>query len=239
MATLTASALLQVWEQGQRATHPERALLLLDATGMGTSPGNLPVGRRDGLLLALRERLFGRAMVSVAPCPHCGEQLELPLDTRQFQVPVDSREEFLLEQEGYRIRFRVPVGADLVACAAEPNVMAAHRRLLGNCILGTSQLDHPIGLEDLPERLINALAATLSAADPGADLQVEAFCPACNHHWQSTFDIVSFLWTEVQDWAFRILREVHALASVYGWSERDILDLSPWRRHLYLQMVGQ
>src|ERR1035437_835396 len=110
MATLTASALLQVWEQGQRATHPERALLLLDATGVGTSPGNLPVGRRDGLLLALRERLFGRAMVSVSPCPNCGEKLELPLDTRQFQVSVESREDFLLEQDGYRIRFRVPVG---------------------------------------------------------------------------------------------------------------------------------
>jgi hypothetical protein len=42
----------------------------------------------------------------------------------------------------------------------------------------------------------------------------------------------------VEDWASRLLLEVHALASVYGWSERDVLNLSPRRRRLYLDMVG-
>jgi hypothetical protein len=32
--------------------------------------------------------------------------------------------------------------------------------------------------------------------------------------------------------------DVHALASAYGWSEREILALSDTRRRLYLEMVS-
>jgi hypothetical protein len=52
------------------------------------------------------------------------------------------------------------------------------------------------------------------------------------------FDIASYFWDEINAWANRILREVHILASRYGWSERDILALSPWRRQFYLDMVN-
>jgi hypothetical protein len=239
MAPLGATDLLRVWERGQGAPHPERALLLLDAAGVDASPERLPVGRRDGHLLALRERLFGRAMVCVTPCPKCGEQLEFPLDTRQFGKPAEPPEDLQLEQGGFRVRFRVPAAADLVACAAEPGVVAAEQRLLRNCVLDARLHEHLIAAEDLPDGLLEALTSAMTEADPGADLRVQATCPLCDHHWESTFDIVSFLWTELQDWALRVLREVHQLALAYGWSERDILELSPRRRRLYLQMVGR
>jgi hypothetical protein len=35
-----------------------------------------------------------------------------------------------------------------------------------------------------------------------------------------------------------LLREIEALARAYGWSEREILDLSPQRRHTYLELVS-
>jgi hypothetical protein len=239
MSTLGASALLQVWERGQSLRAPERALLLLDAAAPATASGELPVGQRDGQLLALRERLFGRGMVSVLACPNCGEKLELPLDTRQFMLPGPPPGELLLEREGFRVRFRVPIGADLVACGAESGVAAAERQLLRRCLLEASLHECPLEADELPERLVEGLTQAMAEADPGADLQVQASCPCCEHHWESTFDIVSFLWTELQDWAIRVLREVHVLASAYGWAERDILELSPWRRRLYLQMVGR
>ncbi|HJV48386.1 MAG TPA: hypothetical protein VJ549_03830 [Geothrix sp.] len=237
MPALTASDLLLAWEQGQGVTHPERALLLLDAAGLGPS-GTLPVGQRDSLLLALRERLFGRAMICVVPCPHCAEKLEFPLDTRQFGSTPDAPDDLRLERGGYRLRFRLPLGCDLVACAAEPDLESAERRLLQACILEARLHQDPIPPEQLPEALLQGLASTMAEADPCADLQVQADCPLCGHRWQSTFDIVSFLWTELQDWAIRILQEVHALATAYGWPEREILELSPWRRRLYLQLVG-
>jgi hypothetical protein len=33
------------------------------------------------------------------------------------------------------------------------------------------------------------------------------------------------------------VREVHLLASAYGWRESDILAMTPWRRQLYLELV--
>ena len=63
-------------------------------------------------------------------------------------------------------------------------------------------------------------------------------CPACGHDASITFDVVSYLWNEIDEWAKRVLVEVHVLAAAYGWSERDVLALSPRRRRLYLEMQG-
>mgnify|MGYP003381458898 FL=1 len=63
-------------------------------------------------------------------------------------------------------------------------------------------------------------------------------CPSCDHRWSALFDIVSFFWREIDDWARRTLREVHSLGRAYGWSEADILTLSAWRRRAYLEMIA-
>ena len=63
-------------------------------------------------------------------------------------------------------------------------------------------------------------------------------CASCAHAWRASFDIVAFFWSEIDAWAERVLRDVHRLAAAYGWSEREILGLSAWRRHRYLEMVG-
>jgi len=42
---------------------------------------------------------------------------------------------------------------------------------------------------------------------------------------------------EARDWAQRILADVNVLARAYGWSEREILSLSPTRRRHYLELV--
>jgi hypothetical protein len=78
----------------------------------------------------------------------------------------------------------------------------------------------------------------MAEADPQADVQLALSCPDCGHSWLAAFDIVSYFWSEVNSWAQRLLGEVHTLASFYGWSERDILAMSPVRRHIYLDMIG-
>ena len=52
------------------------------------------------------------------------------------------------------------------------------------------------------------------------------------------FDVVSFLWAELEAWAVRTLQEVHTIAGFYGWSEEAILNLSSVRRQAYLRMLG-
>ena len=74
--------------------------------------------------------------------------------------------------------------------------------------------------------------------DPGADVRIELNCPVCHHNWTACFDVTTYLWGEIEDWAGRLLADVNALAQAYGWSERDILALSPVRRQLYVEMVN-
>jgi hypothetical protein len=78
----------------------------------------------------------------------------------------------------------------------------------------------------------------MAEADPLADIQIAISCPACAQGWRAAFDILTFLWSEIEAWAWRMLSDVHTLASAYGWCERDILALSPTRRQFYLEMVG-
>jgi hypothetical protein len=77
----------------------------------------------------------------------------------------------------------------------------------------------------------------MAAADPLAEILLSFDCPNCGACFQESLDLASFLWAEVEDRARRMLREVHALASAYGWSEAQILSLGPARREIYLEMV--
>ena len=45
-------------------------------------------------------------------------------------------------------------------------------------------------------------------------------------------------WAELDAWARRLLLDVHTLARAYGWSERDILQLTETRRQFYLNLIG-
>jgi hypothetical protein len=86
--------------------------------------------------------------------------------------------------------------------------------------------------------VVGAVVDRMARSDPQADVRLESACPACAHRWSSPFDIFCYLWSEIEDWAERLIREVHALALAYGWSERDIIAMSPRRRRLYLDMMG-
>jgi hypothetical protein len=95
---------------------------------------------------------------------------------------------------------------------------------------------------DLPDQVMEALetaiATTANAVDPLAEIEVKLDCPQCAFSWQSPFDIVSFLWSELDAWAKQMLREIHILASNYGWSEAEIIALSPQRRQHYRGLIG-
>jgi hypothetical protein len=77
----------------------------------------------------------------------------------------------------------------------------------------------------------------MEALDPLAEIRISLTCPQCNHKWDAWFDIAGYFWAEIQDWAEKTLAAVHQLARAYGWSEGEILELSPVRRQLYLGMI--
>ena len=84
---------------------------------------------------------------------------------------------------------------------------------------------------------IDEIGDLLAAADPVAEIRIALRCPACGNEQDEVLDIATFLWAEVAALAKRLLREVHALASAYGWTEAEALSLSAARRSLYMEMV--
>ena len=114
---------------------------------------------------------------------------------------------------------------------------ATRRALADRCILEATWGGVEATADDLPDDLLAALAAEMSARDPQAEVLLDLTCPACGARWQTVFDIAAYFWAELTAEAKRLLREVDALARAYGWCEADILALSPRRRQAYLELV--
>lgn len=241
MRPLTAPDLLSAWEAGFPHGGPGRALALLCAAWPEQPPeelARLPVGVRDGLLLSLRERTFGSQLVGLVPCPACAERVELVLEVGDIRLSPDSPppEVLALEHEGYAVRFRLPDSRDLASLAG---VKDGRQRLLERCVLEASLAGERVGVAQLPEEVVRSIADAMEKADPQARVELATTCPGCGHEWLATFDVGEFFWREVEAWAQRTLREVHTLASLYGWSEERILAMSPWKRQRYLEMAGE
>jgi hypothetical protein len=236
---LAASDLLQAWELGLNAGPIGRALVLLRAGCPEADPkelAELSVGQRDALLLELRAVTFGTALVGLAACSGCGEQIETTLDARDLP-DVEMASEVEIEASGYRLRLRPANSLDLSA-AADVGLERARMLVLERCVVSARWGDADVAARDLPTEVLEAIEQGLADADPLSDIQLATVCPACGAERSVTFDIVSFLWREVEAWARRLLREIHALAVTYGWAERDILAMSPLRRQCYLELAG-
>jgi hypothetical protein len=250
MRALSAAELLDAWEQGMGQTPIQQALALLAPACPERSPealARLSIGRRDAGLLALRERTFGPRLLSLATCPACGERLELAFDVADVQssslfLGGDGGEghadPLSMTVDGYELRFRLPNSLDLEAVADCADAAAARQALLQRCLLDARHRGGEVAAGQLPSAVEEAMVETMALADPQADIVLDLSCPACDQRWGAIFDIAFFFWGELDAWARRTLREVHLLASAYGWGEAEILALSPWRRQAYLEMVA-
>lgn len=243
MRTPSVADLLRAWERAQDQRSLERGLTLLAAAWPQSPPDVLAgwsLGQRDASLLALRESIFGPQVCSLTHCPECDESLELAFDVADIRVAPTS--EATAEErdhvEGYEVRFRLPNSGDLIAATEEAESDGVRRALLRRCLLAATLDDRVQPVDRLPAHVEQAIVDRMAHCDAQADVELALTCPDCTHQWQVQFDILSFLWTELDAWAKRILREVHVLASAYGWREADILALSPRRRQIYLELVG-
>jgi len=243
MHALLPDELLKVWEQGASLSSAERALLLLAAAYTEVTPeqiAQLSVGQRDRHLLALREQTFGSQLDGIATCPSCAVRLEFRVNAADIcSTPLKEPDAVLeMTRAGYFVQFRLPNSLDLASLdsAADPETNRQH--LLQSCVIMARRGRVEVAAAELPAEVGTAIAQRMVAADPQADVQLALACPHCQHTWQTPFDIVSYFWSEIQAWADRLLREVHSLASAYGWREAEVLALSPWRRQSYLQLIG-
>lgn len=242
----SAGRLLQVWED-TRQTHPIQQALSLLAVAWpevdSVAWSRLPIGKRDAHLLDIHEAWFGAELQTATDCESCGTRLEADFPASAVRLEPgatgsDTAPAPTLHHAGYEIEFRVPNSEDLLAVAEIDDTDEAQNLLLHRCV---GRL-RDAGTEHTPARLPAALRRRLdeqmARLDPGADLEIRLDCPVCGREQSALFDIVSYLCGEFDDWAQRTLADVHLLACAYGWSESEILALSPTRRQQYVAMVS-
>lgn len=237
-ASLTAEQLLHIWEQGQ-ARHPHQAVkVLLQALlppEANETVDSWTIGQRDRFLIRVRDWLFGQAMECVASCPDCDLRIEFSLSTRDLRQPEAATSETLaFEADGYRVFYQLPTLADLDTVADLDSKRSA---LIKHCIVQATLNGEGIDAETLPPALLDEVAARMGKADAQAYIQLELTCPDCGTQWHAPFDIVSYLWQELGTWTKRVQREVHFIATAYGWTETEILGLTPFRRQAYINLI--
>jgi hypothetical protein len=242
MRALSTRELLDVWELGLARTNERWALLLLEAAFPDWTPQELErlsVGERDARLLSLRVRAFGGGFTSRASCPACAEQLELSFEADDVRAPPPSAPgPFRLSVGEHEVEFRLPDSLDLMAVSAREEVDQARSELFERCLSLARRGGEEVSAGALPPEVVEAVSEEMDRLDPQGNVRLSVSCPRCGNGWQALFDICSYLRSELDSWARRLLWEVHLLASAYGWRESDTLALSPRRRRLYVQMVN-
>jgi uncharacterized protein (UPF0212 family) len=239
ISSLSNSHLLDLWEQSAHQSPARRALCLLAGlSGPSNSVVALPVGERDRRLLLIRKELFGDRIEGVSECPRCSARVELDfLASNILEEPAINTMPNRLVSNGYDVRWRLPTSDDLAELTHEIEADRIRDRLLERCVLEVRHEQLEISPSECPQAVIEEVCEAMSHADPFADIRLDLECPECGVSWKPAFDIGAYLWTEIDAWARRLLWDIHRLAATYGWSERDILALSPQRRELYLDLV--
>lgn len=232
MRSLSNSELVHLWERGQGLHTLDQGLLALSAAlpeSSWESLADMPIGQRNKTLLALRTQCFGEQMGGIAECEACGEELEFTLNSATLEAsPAADREHRICI--GGRT-YRLPTSRDLAIAAHEADAGNAALRLLESCKVSGEEM------ADMLERQMDIIGEQMALADPAADILLTLSCARCGHRWDEPLDVTTFLWTELDARARRLLADVHELAFAYGWTERDILSLGEHRRAGYLQMV--
>jgi hypothetical protein len=237
MRPLNSSELLDLWQDGSTLLPVARSLQLIGSACDAPSIADmarLSIGERDLRLLQLREWLFGTRLRNIVNCPVCMALSEWEGDTATLRLqqprPDDADRRYAYETEGYRLAYRLPNSEDLYQAKDEAAVLTA-------CILSVESDQGHCPPAECPGSVLEKLAEQIERQDPQADIRFTVHCPACAHSWETVFDIGTYLWAEIDNWARRTLEEIYTLAFYFGWSEEAILSMSPKRRSLYIQLI--
>jgi len=230
--------LLALWERGLARPMYERAGALLAANG---EPPPRTLGEQTVRLLGLHSALFGTEADLLSHCPACRSVASFAADCDRLidglQRPAMGASH-RLDLDEVAIEFRLPEAADLAAAATEDTDEGFARRVLDRCVLSCTRHGEHVPVSGLPDAVLDAVSERMEALDPAAAISFAVVCPECGARWNAPLDVGRLLWEKVQLSVERLLLDVDALARAYGWTEREILSLSPGRRAAYLQIVS-
>lgn len=228
IARIDPADVFALWDLGKERHRIDWALDLLDLAigGMDWEAlCDLPIGRRDGLLLAVRGKTFGRKLDLIAACPECAEKVEFTMDVADLIVadPFD-----LPPPETPGILTSATLAQ---ALAGQDDQVLDDDQKVSLLAGDLRRLADPLGLDPV------LLEQALTRNDPMAILGFPMACPACDTEWKPVLDVPEMLWVDIVSEGKRALADVHDLARAYGWTEQTILSMNADRRRDYIDMI--
>jgi len=195
---------------------------------------------RDRLLAAIYRRIYGNRVDSSVFCAACGEVFDLHFDlTDLMDTLLPSTETELIQTQTDRsyllpegIRFRLPTAEDelsVIGMLQED----AETLLLQRCMLKPETREMEKDGEDLLTKIQSAMAALA----PLVDTELDAKCPECSHLQQVHFDLQHFLLQALCNDRTQLMRDLHILATAYGWGLNEILGMTRSQRKSLVAMV--
>jgi hypothetical protein len=231
---VNGAQLLSAWEAAATLPPAARAAALLERAGLvdGRDAAlDLPVGVCAALASRLYADTFGEVLDGLVTCPACTTVLDVTVPLRGLP-DAPGEPTTVVAPGGRELRVRAPTTRDLVVAGGRADPA---RALMAACVsdaAGAPADPDELGGEALD--LVDAVAEELAGA---AGVVVRATCPECAADVAAPLDVGALLWDRVARAAAEALRDVADLATAFGWSEADVLALTPVRRGAYLELV--
>jgi hypothetical protein len=242
---LSQNRLLRLWEKCAGARLPDRARAILRAAYPHRGAAEWEartIGEWNSALLRFRSAQFGPVLQIFDRCPSCNGSIEFEAAIDRILPAEDPpAAEHALSTGDWTIRYRPLTGADWSRAfrREEDAPEEAAKRLLGAALLCVREGATEAAPERLPDQAWEELADALVEADTASEIIFKVRCPSCGEEWDAPLEPAEFLWREINATCRRLLRQIHALATAYGWSEAAILRMSRERRATYLQLVEE
>jgi hypothetical protein len=241
-----------------RPLERDTRLLELCVLGLGREQdvSELSLGDRETLLLHARRLTFGGEIECMLPCPECGERMDFQLQVERLLTPHEAgappryfEETMETGGERFRVRFRVPSGADLEDALRVPKrkPREAVQAVLARSVEWVRSEGTPengsagttISIQQWSAGLAARIGERMADLDPQAETALQLTCPACQHSFTTSFDIGDYFFRELRARELCRYQEVHQLALAYHWSETEILSMSPRKRQIYLDLLAE
>ncbi|MFZ5447968.1 MAG: hypothetical protein ACOZFS_04950 [Thermodesulfobacteriota bacterium] len=202
---------------------------------------DLCVGDRQFLMQQLAILLGLDEVWMTAVCPQCGAQFDFLI--RFSELPVKGAgATYPFARVNTSLGpgcWRVPCGADqkhlAMLPAGEDGGRPLARLCLVECPASQQERDPDLWVASLTATDLAQIETALGSVAPEVTLAVQAACPDCGQTHKLGIDPYFCLYHQHGD----ILAQVHNLATVYHWSEAEILSLPQRRRQRYLHLIDR
>jgi hypothetical protein len=175
----------------------------------------------------------GAALEGRVKCTHCGvdNEFTLPADAILASPAPAPDAQVRIRSGGQALSFRLPRMADIEAASRQAGIGEIRRAVLERC-----RIEGDPGL--LTDAAAERLGEKFEASDPAANIVVNIACSGCRASLAASVDLATFVARDLDRMVDELYREIHTIASAYGWDEPTILALPRECRRRYLTMIA-